>query len=138
MGIQIMGIQICRFEVPDSFFPEVQEVIHPIQRINFTTASKMESNSNNRSYQNYQGNVNSVMPAAPSADSNSNGTLNSTLHFRVAGGGTVLPSTHRLQGKKKRAHHVDASYPPHNIETITSQARILTFFTCVLTMSWYN
>ena len=49
----------------------------------------MESNSNTPSYQNYQGNVNLVMSPAPYAASNSNGTLNPTLHT----GGTVLPST---------------------------------------------
>ena len=69
----------------DSFFPEVQ-VFHPIEKISFPTASKMVSNSNTPSYQNYQGNVNSVMSPAPS---NSNGTLNPTLHT----GGTVFPST---------------------------------------------
>ena len=44
-------------------------------------------------YQNYQGNVNSVMSPATYAASNSNGTLNPTLHT----GGTVLPSTPRPQ-----------------------------------------
>ena len=49
----------------------------------------MESNSNTPSYQNYQGNVNSVISPAPYAASNSNGTMNPTLHT----GDTVLPST---------------------------------------------
>ena len=73
---------ICPGPWTTSFFPEVQEVFHKIQRISFPSASKMESNSNSPSYyQNYKGNVNSVMSAISSADSNSNGTLNSTLHL---------------------------------------------------------
>ena len=64
-------------------------MFHPIERISFPTASKMESNSNTPSYQNYQSNVNSAMSPAPYAASNSNGTLNPTLLT----GDTVLPST---------------------------------------------